>query len=101
MGAAIKHFNSIGIDVPRYVLDPTEELILRSRFLPVKQSSDLLLIKSKLYNLQHGVLTMDPSREFGGTPVIKLGEWFLPLCVGAANRPGPKFKKVQVRLTAY
>ncbi|TYJ57552.1 hypothetical protein B9479_001634 [Cryptococcus floricola] len=65
IGAAIKHFDSaIGINVPR------------SRFLPVKSCSDLLLIKSKLYNLEHGVLTMDKSREFGGTPVVKLGDEF-------------------------
>ncbi|RXK36213.1 UTP-glucose-1-phosphate uridylyltransferase [Tremella mesenterica] len=65
IGAAIKHFDSaIGINVPR------------SRFLPVKSCSDLLLIKSKLYNLEHGVLTMDKSREFGGTPVVKLGDHF-------------------------
>lgn len=65
IGAAIKHFDSaIGINVPR------------SRFLPVKSCSDLLLIKSKLYNLEHGVLTMDKSREFGGTPVVKLGDNF-------------------------
>jgi len=65
IGAAIKHFTSaIGVNVPR------------SRFLPVKSCSDLLLIKSKLYNLEHGVLTMDKSREFGGTPVVKLGDQF-------------------------
>ncbi|RSH92544.1 UTP-glucose-1-phosphate uridylyltransferase [Saitozyma podzolica] len=65
IGAAIKHFDSaIGINVPR------------SRFLPVKSCSDLLLIKSKLYSLEHGVLTMDKSREFGGTPVVKLGDHF-------------------------
>ena len=47
IGAAIKHFkNAAGINVPR------------SRFLPVKSCSDLLLIKSGLYNLEHGVLTM-------------------------------------------
>lgn len=38
--------NAKGINVPR------------SRFLPVKSCSDLLLIKSSLYTLQHGVLTM-------------------------------------------
>jgi len=64
IGAAIKHFNAFGINVPR------------SRFLPVKQSSDLMLIKSKLYTLEHGVLTMDPARDFGSTPVIKLGNEF-------------------------
>ncbi|KAJ9111070.1 putative UTP--glucose-1-phosphate uridylyltransferase [Naganishia cerealis] len=65
IGAAIKHFkNAAGINVPR------------SRFLPVKSCSDLLLIKSGLYNLEHGVLTMNPSREFQGTPVVKLGDTF-------------------------
>lgn len=34
-----------------------------------------MLIKSKLYTLEHGVLTMDPAREFGSTPVIKLGKF--------------------------
>jgi len=38
--------NAIGVNVPR------------SRFLPVKSCSDLLLIKSSLYTLQHGKLTM-------------------------------------------
>jgi len=65
IGAAIKHFrNAVGMNVPR------------SRFLPVKSCSDLLLIKSGLYNLSHGVLTMDPSRQVQGTPVIKLGRHF-------------------------
>jgi hypothetical protein len=45
-------------------------------------NSDLLLIKSKLYNLEHGVLTMDRSREFGGTPVVKLGDNFKKVAVG-------------------
>jgi len=44
-------------------------------------NSDLLLIKSKLYNLEHGVLTMDKSREFGGTPVVKLGDNFKKVAV--------------------
>lgn len=44
-------------------------------------NSDLLLIKSKLYNLEHGVLTMDRSREFGGTPVVKLGDNFKKVAV--------------------
>ncbi len=44
--------------------------------------SDLLLIKSKLYNLEHGVLTMNKSREFGGTPVVKLGDHFKKVAVG-------------------
>ena len=44
--------------------------------------SDLMLIKSKLYNLEHGVLSMDKTREFGGTPVVKLGDQFKKVAVG-------------------
>ncbi|KAJ3109563.1 UTP-glucose-1-phosphate uridylyltransferase [Physocladia obscura] len=43
--AAIKHFQ--GVNVPR------------SRFLPVKSTSDLFLITSDLYGLNHGVLNMN------------------------------------------
>ena len=31
-----------------------------SRFLPVKKTSDLLLVMSNLYNLDHGSLIMSP-----------------------------------------
>ncbi|KAK4691495.1 UTP--glucose-1-phosphate uridylyltransferase, partial [Phenoliferia sp. Uapishka_3] len=65
VGAAIKHFkNAHGINVPR------------SRFLPVKSCSDLLLITSDLYLLEHGRLVMNPQRMFLSTPVIKLGDHF-------------------------
>ncbi|KAI0769683.1 UTP-glucose-1-phosphate uridylyltransferase [Trametes elegans] len=64
-GAAIKHFNNAhGVNVPR------------SRFLPVKSCSDLLLIKSDIYSLQHGQLVINPARMFETTPVIKLGDHF-------------------------
>ena len=64
-GAAIKHFrNAHGINVPR------------SRFLPVKSCSDLLLIKSDIYSLEHGQLVINENRMFGTTPVIKLGDHF-------------------------
>uniref|UniRef100_A0A0W0FH69 UTP--glucose-1-phosphate uridylyltransferase n=1 Tax=Moniliophthora roreri TaxID=221103 RepID=A0A0W0FH69_MONRR len=64
-GAAIKHFkNAHGINVPR------------SRFLPVKSCSDLLLIKSDIYSLQHGQLVINEQRMFETTPVIKLGDHF-------------------------
>lgn len=47
-GAAIKHFrNAHGVNVPR------------SRFLPVKSCSDLLLVTSDLYTLEHGALIMN------------------------------------------
>ncbi|KAF8622650.1 hypothetical protein AX15_006761 [Amanita polypyramis BW_CC] len=64
-GAAIKHFrNAHGINVPR------------KRFLPVKSCSDLLLIKSDIYSLEHGQLIINPNRMFETTPVIKLGDHF-------------------------
>jgi UTP--glucose-1-phosphate uridylyltransferase len=64
-GAAIKHFKGAhGVNVPR------------NRFLPVKSCSDLLLIKSDIYSLEHGQLVINPSRMFENTPVIKLGDHF-------------------------
>ncbi|KAJ7072204.1 UTP-glucose-1-phosphate uridylyltransferase [Mycena amicta] len=64
-GAAIKHFqNAHGINVPR------------KRFLPVKSCSDLLLIKSDIYSLEHGQLVINEARMFETTPVIKLGDHF-------------------------
>lgn len=66
IGAAIKGFNkSIGINVPR------------SRFLPVKTCSDLLLIMSNLYSVTHGTLMMSPSRHFQTTPLVQLGQHFI------------------------
>ncbi|KAI4812896.1 hypothetical protein KUCAC02_024258 [Chaenocephalus aceratus] len=65
VGAAIKCFdNALGINVPR------------SRFLPVKTTSDLLLVMSNLYSLDAGSLTMSPRREFPTTPHVKLGSSF-------------------------
>uniref|UniRef100_A0A3Q3E5K2 UTP--glucose-1-phosphate uridylyltransferase n=2 Tax=Hippocampus comes TaxID=109280 RepID=A0A3Q3E5K2_HIPCM len=65
VGAAIKSFrNAMGVNVPR------------SRFLPVKTSSDLLLVMSNLYSLDAGSLTMSQKREFPTTPHVKLGGCF-------------------------
>ncbi|XP_069385498.1 UTP--glucose-1-phosphate uridylyltransferase-like isoform X2 [Paralichthys olivaceus] len=65
VGAAIKSFkNPMGVNVPR------------SRFLPVKTSSDLLLVMSNLYSLDAGSLTMSKKREFPTTPHVKLGSSF-------------------------
>jgi UTP--glucose-1-phosphate uridylyltransferase len=64
VGAAIRHFrNAHGVNVPR------------RRFLPVKTCSDLMLVKSNLYTLEHGQLVMDPGR-IGPAPLIKLGSDF-------------------------
>lgn len=51
-GAAIKFFdNVIGINVPR------------SRFLPVKATSDLLLVQSDLYTVADGFVIRNPARN--------------------------------------
>ena len=64
-GAAVKHFkNAHGINVPR------------TRFLPVKSCSDLLLIMSDIYSLEHGQLVINEQRMFETTPIIKLGDHF-------------------------
>ncbi len=64
VGAAIKYFHGgHGVNVPR------------SRFLPVKTCSDLLLVKSDLYYLSHGELTLVDDR-FGAQPLVKLGSHF-------------------------
>ena len=60
------------------------------RFLPVKQTSDLLMVMSNLYTLQQGSLVMSPKvkesirisniltgyfqRMFPATPLVKLGD---------------------------
>lgn len=62
-GAAISHFASaFGINVPR------------SRFLPVKTTSDLMLVMSNLYTMRNGALTMSPLRTFPSVPLVKLGD---------------------------
>lgn len=48
----------------------------RSRFLPVKSTSDLLAIQSDLYTVRHGALEANPAREVPTPPVIKLGPEF-------------------------
>jgi len=65
VGSAIHNFEgSIGINVPR------------KRFLPVKKTSDLLLVMSNLYSLNAGSLIMNPKRSFPSTPLVKLGNQF-------------------------
>jgi len=65
VGAAIKSFdNAIGINVPR------------SRFLPVKTTSDLLIVMSNLYAMRSGALEMSPKRSFQSVPLVKLGHQF-------------------------
>lgn len=65
VGAGIKCFDgAVGINVPR------------RRFLPVKTTSDLLVIMSNLYSLSTGNLIMNPLRSFPSVPLVKLGTSF-------------------------
>ncbi|KAJ4706824.1 UTP--glucose-1-phosphate uridylyltransferase [Melia azedarach] len=64
-GAAIRFFDhAIGINVPR------------SRFLPVKATSDLLLVQSDLYTLADGYVTRNEARKNPANPTIELGPEF-------------------------
>ncbi|KAI4307699.1 hypothetical protein L6164_030859 [Bauhinia variegata] len=74
-GAAIRFFdNAIGINVPR------------SRFLPVKATSDLLLVQSDLYTLEDGFVIRNKARANPANPSIELG---------------PEFKKVSDFLSRF
>lgn len=66
VGSAIKFFeNSIGLNVPR------------TRFLPVKNTSDLFLLQSDLYTLnEDGNLVVNNKRPFQSIPIVKLGDNF-------------------------
>ncbi|RRT74731.1 hypothetical protein B296_00010233 [Ensete ventricosum] len=64
-GAAIRFFDhAIGINVPR------------SRFLPVKATSDLLLVQSDLYTLVDGFVIRNKARTNLENPSIELGPEF-------------------------
>lgn len=64
-GAAIQYFdNPKGINVSR------------SRFLPVKNCSDLMMVQSNLYAMENGNLIMNPKRSINLVPLINLGEEF-------------------------
>ncbi|XP_074578253.1 UTP--glucose-1-phosphate uridylyltransferase-like [Curcuma longa] len=74
-GAAIRFFNNaIGTNVPR------------SRFLPVKATSDLLLVQSDLYKLVDGFVIRNTARKNPENPSIELG---------------PEFKKVADSLARF
>ena len=47
----------------------------RSRFLPVKKTSDLLLVMSNLYQIQtDGTLRMNVARSYPSVPLVKQGD---------------------------
>ncbi|PPR00978.1 hypothetical protein CVT24_000272 [Panaeolus cyanescens] len=64
-GSAIKYFkNACGINVSR------------ERYLPVKNCSDLLAVRSSLFQIERGCLTMNSARTFATIPIIKLDSHF-------------------------
>eukprot|EP00033_Pygsuia_biforma_P000665 GCRY01000782.1.p1 GENE.GCRY01000782.1~~GCRY01000782.1.p1 ORF type:complete len:506 (+),score=85.89 GCRY01000782.1:87-1604(+) len=65
VGSAIRHFpNSCGVIVPR------------SRFLPVKSTSDLFLVQSNLYSNKHGVFHRNEERVLESLPIVKFSSQF-------------------------
>ena len=64
-GAAMQYFhNAIGVNVPR------------TRFIPVKTTSDLFVVQSNLYAVNEGVLQVVPQRTFPTVPLVKFGTEF-------------------------
>lgn len=49
-------------------------MVPRSRFLPVKTTSDLFLVKSDVYVNNNGHLVMNPVRPFNEVPIISLAD---------------------------
>ena len=49
---------------------------LRSRYSPVKSTSDLLLVQSNLFTVNHGSLVLSPLRQPPVLPLVKLGHEF-------------------------
>lgn len=75
VGAAMKNFEGAhGINVPR------------RRFLPVKTCSDLLLVMSNLYDMNHGRLDLSPLRQFPSVPIVQLSGQFFKKVKDFLNR---------------
>jgi len=77
-GAAVEFFEKArGINVPR------------SRFLPVKSTSDLFIVQSDLYELKNGYLEMSKKRSYPSVPLVNLGEFFKTV-----NNYNARFKSI-------
>ncbi len=65
IGSGINNFEgSLAVKVPRI------------RFIPIKKTDDLLLIQSNLFIFEEGIIKKNPDRQFGGIPLIRLGDYF-------------------------
>ena len=49
--------------------------VSRERFLPVKKTDDLLLVRSNLFSLNNGKLVRNPQRKSASLPIIELGDF--------------------------
>lgn len=77
-GAVVECFSkAIGVRVPR------------SRFYPVKTTSDLLAVQSDLFEFKHGTLNLSPIRTVSSLPMIKLGPEFQSLESYTSRIPSP------------
>jgi len=54
-------------------------LVPRSRFKPIKTTSQLLQVQSNMYSIENGALIMNPTRVPPTEPVVKLGDGFRTL----------------------
>ncbi|KAK3219856.1 hypothetical protein Dsin_013826 [Dipteronia sinensis] len=80
-GGAIRFFDhAIGINVPR------------SRFLPVKATSDLLLVQSDLYTVVDGFVIRNEARKKPENPSIELGREFKVQAKSSKLIPGEIYK---------
>ena len=71
------------LDPPQSFVDDDDKFlgppginVPRRRFLPVKTTSDLLIVMSNLYSMKTGALEMNPKRSFPSVPLVKLGSHF-------------------------
>ncbi|MBU2515054.1 UTP--glucose-1-phosphate uridylyltransferase [bacterium] len=65
IGSGINNFEGgLAVKVPRI------------RFIPIKKTDDLLLVQSNLYIFEEGIIKKNPDRQFGGIPLIRLGNYF-------------------------
>jgi UTP--glucose-1-phosphate uridylyltransferase len=49
--------------------------VSRDRFLPVKKTDDLLLVRSNLFSLKGGKLIRNPERKSESLPIVELGDF--------------------------
>ena len=64
-------------------------VVSRARFLPCKSTADLLAVQSNLYSAVRGALVLNPARDVGPPPVIKLSAEFASVESYTRRVPSP------------